>query len=272
MSRLNLVALLLSAILIVALPGCSEAVIEPRSQVPSSQESSDRSIQGCVFTETIYPTQYLDNAEVTLANGRVYRSALTDSSGQYAMRNLPPGQYVLYATAGGCDTTTIFLSLLPHERREINLCVNITERFHPGDVLMGLTDTTMLRTVLHVSDSLQIGLTDAYYFRHSTTPLPPDSARRVASYLAVKTYLKVFPPRLDEHGDSSTVVVDYFYRMTREDFSDWMVTRASLGLIESPSRGKWVVLRVPVGTELEWIRELKKLVMVRCLTPNFYGR
>jgi hypothetical protein len=229
-------------------------------------------IFGQVFTSCSYPEAAIAGAIVELQSDSLRFRTVSDSSGAYHIAEIPPGDYRLIASAFRYYDTTVawVYHLRPNENLRFDLQMTpAKDSYAPGSLLMSVWDTVSVFSVFHLVDTLDVDVRAFAWFRHTTVPLTLDSARSILNLLQSKAYLSAFPPKLNEHGDSSTVTVDYLFGMNRTYLLDWLETVRSLKLIELPDPYKYVTLRTAVGQECELIQRLKKTAVVRSITLNY---
>jgi len=226
-----------------------------------------------LYSNCTYPTFLITNASVTLRSDSLTLTVSSDTSGIYRFENIPTGNYQVTAISWLYDTTMAFVdSLLEREHRTVKLWLNSKRSsFAPGDLLIGFWDTTNLSLVFNFVDSLGVQLKTLGNFKHSTNPIPFDSAASIAAVLRQKPYIDSGFVILDNRGNNSSVSVFYFRNLTRADYLDWLSTRSILSLFEFAAPNKYVHIEVPIGQECSWVQMLKGNPILRYISLNYYG-
>ena len=106
-----------------------------------------------------------------------------------------------------------------------------------------------------------------------TSPYPADSLANLISYLNTKPYIKArgFSAAGYTHYETGKInITPTFFDMTINNQEDWISTKKSLNLSDGDAE-KYILIKVPSGTEHSWLKTLKKHDIVTWAELNCIG-
>ncbi len=145
-----------------------------------------------------------------------------------------------------------------HSDQDVNTCPD----YVPGDLVVGIASSATLEDAFFIFTAYGLSIEQADGFLY-TSPYPADSAASLAAYLDTKPYIHA-------HGfgvGSGNVFVHYqtrvlqvaltYWDMNGVNQHDWTVTHRALQLTRVASPFQYLVLRVPAGQELQWLKKVR---------------
>lgn len=145
--------------------------------------------------------------------------------------------------------------------------------YMPGEVAFGLRDSVSLSQLadyVYALEKISIKSVVSFIYR---SRLSQDSLSALRTALEAKTYIENGTLRLVFSLPDSVAEVEFWIKdFKNEDRADWRVTVNRFRLQHYPQRYQLGVLKVEIGTEEEWIKELQNTNLFRFVELNYISR
>jgi hypothetical protein len=133
-----------------------------------------------------------------------------------------------------------------------------------GDLIVGIKNITSIQDVFRLFNKLNLPIDqmDGFFF---SSPYPKDSLASLITYLNTKLYINTrgFSANAYVHYQTGTInVVTFFFNMNPVNQQDLIKTVQAFKLVDTKGDTKNIVLKVPVGQEIYWLKKLKENSMV----------
>ncbi|HEX8350715.1 MAG TPA: hypothetical protein VF598_12195 [Hymenobacter sp.] len=147
---------------------------------------------------------------------------------------------------------------------------NDDTEFVPGELLLGTKETTSLPQAFSLLNSRPFSIlsisTPIY-----TSAMPADSLGYIERTLNAKSYVNdgIWKAHVYQHALTGTLTITArLMNMSRTNQQDWLATVQKLRLQEQPNSYTSYHLKVPVGEEKKWVKELQQQSEVRWAELN----
>lgn len=144
-------------------------------------------------------------------------------------------------------------------------------QFMKGDVIVGITSQAEAATVFALMNEFELCIAQMSGFDYFS-PLPQDSLESLLQYLSSISYLNKngFGPFVFySETHKKITILPSFYDMNLTNQTDWLNNLDKMGLIDCKGNFKNLLLKVPEGTEISWIKKLKEYDIVLWAELNY---
>lgn len=166
---------------------------------------------------------------------------------------------------------TIFLIIILISCKKNDVEEKIESEFVKGDVIVGINPEVQLEKLFTYTNSFGLKIDQISGYTYTTT-IPKDSIPFIKTVLDAKNYIKTrnFSASIWTHYQTETTYsTTMLWDMDLTNQQDFIQTKNSLRMADNLSATKTMVLKVPEGQELYWIKKLKSFSWVRWAEPNW---
>jgi hypothetical protein len=144
-------------------------------------------------------------------------------------------------------------------------------QYMKGDVIVGVTSQTEVEAVFDLMNEFELSIDQMSGFDYFS-PWPQDSIESLIQYFSSISYLNKngFGPFVFySETDNKITILPLLYDMNLINQTNWLNNLDKMELIDCEGNFKNLLLKVPEGTEMSWVKKLKEYDIVRWSELNY---
>lgn len=140
--------------------------------------------------------------------------------------------------------------------------------FEPGLIYLDFEKTVDIQGAFELVNNENLAIKSVHRLSYSSQ-LPIDSVMFVEENLKTQNYVASASTTVGIEADKIVMRLE-FHQMCIDSQKDWLVTMNTLQLVDLKQKEKKILVIVPIGTEIEWVKYFEKSHRVAMASPSYY--